>query len=189
MLACHFLSLLAPRLKSLPCLNTLPLPFRPILRRAEWAWTRYKICKRTLKKCLKRVGDFRVHFDFKWKPKAKARYSKPVSPKWISSVAAMFSSSFMSLWCFFQTVWAGEEALGAGLVAFPEAILPSRGSSFRKAKIWTSLMTQWLWGWLFYIFTLIAFSLTPLSIMKHTWTVVPDQLNWVQVMSLDIEGC
>ena len=144
MLACHFLSLLAPRLKSLPCLNTLPLPFRPILRRAEWAWTRYKICKRTLKKCLMRVGDFRVHFDFKWKPKAKARYCKPISPKWISSEAAMFSSSFTALSCFFQTVWAGEEALGAGLVAFPGAILPSRGSSFRKAKIWTSLMTQCL---------------------------------------------
>ena len=100
--------------------------------------------KELLKRCLMRVGDFRVHFNFKWKPKAKAQYCKPVSPKWISSVAAMFSSSFTSLWCFFQTVWAGEEALGAGLVAFPGAILPSRGSSFRKVKIGTSLMTQWL---------------------------------------------
>ena len=56
----------------------------------------------------------------------------------------MFSSSFTALSCFFQTVWAGEEALGAGLVAFPGAILPSRGSSFRKAKIQSLLMTQWL---------------------------------------------
>ena len=141
MLACHFLGRLALRLKSLPYLNTLPLPFIGLScgKQSELGLD-IRSAKELLKRCLKRVGDFRVHFDFKWKPKAKARYSKPVSPKWISSVAAMFSSSFTSLWCFFQTVWAGEEALGAGLVAFPGAILPSRGSSFRKAKIWTSLM-------------------------------------------------
>ena len=51
MLACHFLGRLAPRLKSLPCLNTLPLPFIGLSsRKQSELGLGKKLCKRTLEK-------------------------------------------------------------------------------------------------------------------------------------------
>lgn len=46
----------------------------------------------------------------------------------------MFAGASVARRHFFQTGWAGEEALGAGLVGSFGAILPSRGSGFTKAK-------------------------------------------------------
>ena len=91
--------------------------------------------KRTLEKMPDEGGWFSGTFRFQMETKSKSTALRAVSPKWVSRKAAMFPSSFVSSWRFFQTGWAVEEEPGAGLVGFSGAILPSRGSSFRKAKI------------------------------------------------------
>ena len=91
--------------------------------------------KELLKRCLMRVGDFRVHFNFKWKPKAKAQYCKPVSPKWISSVAAMFSAPLPLCGVFFRLYGREKRRWGQGWLPFLEPYCPHAEVVLEKSKL------------------------------------------------------